>query len=216
MDEFRAWWGGLTEGEQVAVGTAVGLLIEDGPSLSFPHSTKIDGSRHSAMRELRAQHQGCPYRVLYIFDSRRAAILLLGGDKTGDDRWYEKNVPRADRIYDQYLQELQRRKTMPNLTKWSELESKMSPDARVEVSRRVQEELRKMPLHELRAARRLTQQQLAQTLDMSQAAVSQLEQRTDIYLSTLENFVEAMGGRLEMYAVFPDGKVRLGLEREAS
>ena len=54
------------------------------------------------------------------------------------------------------------------------------------------------------------------TLDMTQAAVSQLEQRTDIYLSTLQNFVEAMGGRLEMYAVFPDGKVKLGLEREAS
>ena len=62
----------------------------------------------------------------------------------------------------------------------------------------------------------LTQQQLAKTLEMTQAAVSQLEQRTDIYLSTLENFVEAMGGRLEMYAVFPDGKVKLGLEREAS
>ena len=103
---------------------------------------------------------------------------------------------------------------MPKLTKWSELESKMSPAARTEVRRRVQEELRKMPLHELRAARRLTQQQLAKTLDMSQAAVSQLEKRTDIYLSTLENFVEAMGGTLEMYAVFPDGRVKLGLDRE--
>ena len=58
------------------------------------------------MRELRVQHQGRPYRVLYIFDPRRAAILLLGGDKTGDDRWYEKNVPLADRIYDGYLKEL--------------------------------------------------------------------------------------------------------------
>src|SRR5260370_38498046 len=104
---------------------------------------------------------------------------------------------------------------MPKLAQWSELESKMSPAARAEARRRVQEELKKMPLHELRAARRLTQQQLAQTLNMTQAAVSQLEQRTDIYLSTLENFVEAMGGRLEMYAVFPEGKVKLGLGREA-
>ncbi len=103
---------------------------------------------------------------------------------------------------------------MPKLTKWRELESKMSPEARAEVRRRVQEELKKMPLHELRAARRLTQQQLAKTLDMTQAAVSQLEKRTDIYLSTLENFVEAMGGTLEMYAVFPDGRVKLGLDRE--
>ena len=50
---------------------------------------------------------------------------------------------------------------------------------------------------------------------MSQAAVSQLEQRTNMYLSTLETFVEAMGGCLEMYAVFPDGRVRLSLERDA-
>ena len=55
------------------------------------------------MRELRVQHQGHPYRVLYIFDPRRVALLLLGGDKTGDDRWYEKNVPLADRLYDNYL-----------------------------------------------------------------------------------------------------------------
>jgi DNA-binding Xre family transcriptional regulator len=103
---------------------------------------------------------------------------------------------------------------MPKLTKWSELESKMSPAARAEIRRQVQEELKKMPLHELRAARRLTQQQLAKTLEMTQAAVSQLEKRTDMYLSTLENFVEAMGGQLEMYAVFPDGKVKLGLDRE--
>jgi hypothetical protein len=60
------------------------------------------------MRELRIQHHGRPYRVLNIFDPRRAAILLLGGDKAGDDRWYEKNVPLADRIYDGYLKEIER------------------------------------------------------------------------------------------------------------
>jgi DNA-binding XRE family transcriptional regulator len=105
---------------------------------------------------------------------------------------------------------------MPKLTKWSELEAKMSPEARAEVRRRVQEEMKQMPLHELREARRLTQQQLARTLDMTQAAVSQVEKRTDMYLSTLENFVEAMGGHLEMYAVFPDGTVKLSLDQEAT
>ena len=105
---------------------------------------------------------------------------------------------------------------MPKTTAFSELRARMSPEARAEGRRLADQDLREMPLHELRTARQLTQQQLAKTLDMSQAAVSQLEQRTDIYLSTLENFVEAMGGRLEMYAVFPDGKVKLGLERDAS
>lgn len=107
-DEFNAWWDGLSEDEQKSVGTAVELLAESGPSLQSPRSTKITTSRHAGMRELRIQHQGHPYRVLYIFDPRRVGILLLGGDKTGDDRWYEKNVPLADRIYDELLQEIRK------------------------------------------------------------------------------------------------------------
>src|ERR1039457_4497660 len=79
-----------------------------------------------------------------------------------------------------------RRKTMPKTTKFSEVRAKMSPEARAEARRLADKDLKEMPLHELRAARHLTQQQLAQTLDMTQAAVSQLEQRTDVYLSTLE------------------------------
>lgn len=107
-DEFKDWWNGLSEAEQTSVSAVVKLLIEFGPSLPFPHSSKVNGSRHSAMRKLRVQHHGRPYRTLYIFDPRRAAILLLGGDKTGDDRWYEKHVPMADRIYDDYLEEPQK------------------------------------------------------------------------------------------------------------
>lgn len=58
------------------------------------------------MHELRIQHRGHPYRVLYIFDPRRMALLLLGGDKTGDNRWYERAVPMADQIYEQFLKDL--------------------------------------------------------------------------------------------------------------
>ena len=65
----------------------------------------MNGSKHSHMRELRIQHQGRPLRVLYAFDPRRAAILLLGGDKTGNSRWYKVNVPIADRLYDEHLKE---------------------------------------------------------------------------------------------------------------
>jgi len=105
-DEFKAWWDGLTEAERISVERSVLLLEERGPHLPFPYSSRISGSRHAAMRELRVQHQGRPYRVLYVFDPRRVAILLLGGDKTGDDRWYERNVPLADRLYDNYLAEV--------------------------------------------------------------------------------------------------------------
>jgi hypothetical protein len=106
-DEFKAWWGELTEAERISVERSVLLLEERGPHLPFPYSSKVNGSRHAAMRELRVQHQGRPYRVLYVLDPRRVAILLLGGDKTGDDRWYERNVPLADRLYDNYLAEIE-------------------------------------------------------------------------------------------------------------
>src|SRR5215475_617821 len=72
----------------------------------FPHSSGVVSSKHARMRELRIQHEGRPYRVLYAFDPRRTAILLIGGDKTGNDRWYEENVPIADQLYDQHLQEV--------------------------------------------------------------------------------------------------------------
>lgn len=106
-DLFEEWWETLTEGAQIDVDTVVGLLHECGPSLPFPFSSGVTGSRHSHLRELRIQHRGRPIRILYAFDPHRAAILLLGGDKTGNNRWYKVNVPIADRLYDQYLEELQ-------------------------------------------------------------------------------------------------------------
>ena len=105
-DEFGGWWAGLDEAERISVGATVGLLVERGPRLGYPHSSDVRGSRHGHMRELRIQHQGRPIRVFYAFDPRRTAILLLGGDKTGDGRFYERMVPEADALYDEYLEEL--------------------------------------------------------------------------------------------------------------
>jgi hypothetical protein len=65
------------------------------------------------MRELRIQHAGDPYRVLYAFDPRRTAILLLGGNKSGNDRWYEEYVPIADKLYDEHIETLKREGLTP-------------------------------------------------------------------------------------------------------
>ncbi len=105
-NEFGAWWESLSEKEQVAVAFTVGLLERMGPSLSFPHSSAIQGARHGHLRELRSQCDGRPLRTLYAFDPRRVAILLIGGDKTGQDRWYEVFVPIAERLYDEHLKEI--------------------------------------------------------------------------------------------------------------
>ena len=106
--EFGDWWSTLSEAEQESLAASVQLLEERGPNLGFPHSSGINGSKHSHMRELRTQHEGHPYRTLYAFDPRRSAILLIGGDKTGDDRWYDVNVPAADRLYDEHLEQLRK------------------------------------------------------------------------------------------------------------
>ena len=107
-DEFKTWWHDLDDDEQVSVAAAVTLLEVRGTALGFPYSSGVKGSRHGHMRELRIQHRGRPYRILYAFDPRRTAILLIGGRKTGDDRWYERLTPRADAIYDAYLDELRK------------------------------------------------------------------------------------------------------------
>lgn len=95
-DEFGAWWEELSESEQISIASVVGLLEKLGPALRFPYSSGIIGSKHSHLRELRIQHEGSPYRILYAFDPKRTALLLLGGDKTGNDRWYESTIPKAD------------------------------------------------------------------------------------------------------------------------
>lgn len=76
-------------------------------ALKYPYCSAVETSKHAHMRERRVQHAGRPYRVLYAFDPRRTAILLIGGDKTGNDRWYDAFVPLADKIYSRYLEQLQ-------------------------------------------------------------------------------------------------------------
>ena len=105
-DEFGAWWETLDEAEQIDIDAVVRLLEQKGPHLPFPYSSGVKGSEHGHMRELRVQHAGRPYRILYAFDPRRVAMLLIGGDKTGDDSWYDRFVPVADKLYAQHLVEI--------------------------------------------------------------------------------------------------------------
>ena len=107
-DEFGQWWQMLSERQQDDVAARVELLMAYGPELPFPYSSDVRSSRHGVMRELRTQSHGRPLRVFYAFDPRRTSILLIGGDKSGNDRFYEEYVPIADALYDQHLEELKR------------------------------------------------------------------------------------------------------------
>ncbi len=106
-DEFGGWWDALSADEQDSVNYSVRLLQEHGPNLKRPHADTVEGSGFPNMRELRIQHEGRPYRVLYAFDPRRVGILLLGGDKTGNPRWYQEFIPKADELYRRHLGELE-------------------------------------------------------------------------------------------------------------
>jgi hypothetical protein len=91
-DEFEEWWNGLSAEEQESVDFSMQLLATFGVGLRRPHADTVRGSRFPNMRKLRCQHQGRPLRVLYAFDPRRSAVVLLGGDKTGNARWYEERM----------------------------------------------------------------------------------------------------------------------------
>ena len=105
-NEFEAWWHTLNEEQQEALTDRVTLLGENGPSLKRPVVGEISSSRHQHMKELRVTAAGA-LRVLFAFDPRRNAILLIGGDKSGQwQQWYRKAVPVADDLYDEHINEL--------------------------------------------------------------------------------------------------------------
>ena len=105
-DEFEAWWVDLDEEERIDIDAVVGILEEKGPHLPYPYSSDVKGTKYGSIRESRIQHKGKPYRILYAFDPRRTAILLIGGRKAGGHRWYENYVPLAERIYEKHLKTL--------------------------------------------------------------------------------------------------------------
>jgi len=105
-DQFERWWSTLDDAQQAALEARVELLADRGPSLGRPAVDRVHSSRHQNMKELRTA-QGGLLRVLFMFDPRRRAILLLGGNKSGRwNEWYAWAVPAADDLYDVYLDEL--------------------------------------------------------------------------------------------------------------
>jgi len=105
-NEFGAWWATLEDDAQDDIAAVVTQLEARGPQLPFPYSSGIEGAKHAHMRELRVQSGGDPLRIFYAFDPRRIAILLIGASKVGDDRFYERMIPLADRLYDDHIAEL--------------------------------------------------------------------------------------------------------------
>ncbi len=105
--QYENWFEKQEEGLQDEILTVVGLLKKEGPMLSRPYADTLEGSQHSNLKELRVQYKGEPWRILFAFDPQRTAILLLGGNKVGNARWYKENIPIADQRFTEHLEELQ-------------------------------------------------------------------------------------------------------------
>lgn len=105
-DDFVEWWHGLSVAQQEAVAARVELLEQHGPALGRPVVDRVRGSAFHNMKELRCSADGA-LRILFAFDPRREAVLLVGGDKTGDwNAWYETAIPEADRLFREYLADI--------------------------------------------------------------------------------------------------------------
>jgi hypothetical protein len=108
LGEFELWLAALPDDARTAVGFDLDLLATLGPRLSRPYADTVRGSRFANMKELRTMHAGRHYRTFFAFDPHRRAIVLLGGDKTGDPRFYERMVARADELFARHLARLER------------------------------------------------------------------------------------------------------------
>ena len=218
-DEFSDWYQALEWNDADAVTRVVGLLEQQGVALGFPHSSAIVGSK-IAMRELRVQSRGRPLRVFYVFDPKRQAVLLLGGDKTGDNWFYERSPAcrgalraisgRGSRTRQGEVEG--REEVAMAVHKWSELKKKKyaaAPERLERVEDEVRQELLELNLRAVRELVGKTQVEVAAATGMDQADVSKTERRDDHLLSTLRRYVEALGGELEVIARFGDKCVRL-------
>jgi hypothetical protein len=105
--EFAAWLDTLEKGLRARILGHVPLLERLGPTLGRPRVDTVNGSQFANMKELRIQYGGDPWRVLFAFDPRRRAILLIGGNKSGDKRWYDVHIPIADARFARHLKDLE-------------------------------------------------------------------------------------------------------------
>jgi len=104
--EFGIWFSKSKELDESAredIYAVLRVLNQLGPKLGRPYVDTVQGSRHSNVKELRIQSKGRPFRVFFAFDKKRRAVLLAGGNKAGNKRFYDQMVPLADQIFNDFL-----------------------------------------------------------------------------------------------------------------
>lgn len=110
LDEFASWLDDQDEDRRIRIMAHLDLLEERGPLLGRPFADTLKGSRISNLKELRLQHKGEPIRILYAFDPKQQAVIILGGSKQADKRWYKTSIPLAESLYFAYLEQQEEEK----------------------------------------------------------------------------------------------------------
>ncbi len=103
VDEFDEWHDPLDDDTRLAIYEDVRYLSLIGPELGRPYADTIHGSKYKNLKELRIKHNKHVYRIFYAFDPSRKGILLIGGDKRGNNRFYNEYIPIAEKLYDKYI-----------------------------------------------------------------------------------------------------------------
>ncbi len=106
--DFAVWLGEQNTSVQDEILAHSNLLAVHGSTLGRPHADTLKGSKFKNMKELRIQYKGEPWRILFAFDPKRRSILLVGGNKQGDKRWYDKNIKVADDRFAKHLKEMEK------------------------------------------------------------------------------------------------------------
>jgi hypothetical protein len=104
--EFNDWFEALEQGLQDEIWVHIELLQQLGPNLGRPRVDTVKSSAYPNMKELRIQYRGDPWRILFAFDPGRNAILLVGGNKRGNKKWYVEQIRIADRRFGRHLERL--------------------------------------------------------------------------------------------------------------
>ena len=156
------------------------------------------------MWELRTQCGGRPSRALYAFGSRGSHFAYWQG--RGMTIGMNALQLMADALYDKHFEEI----ALNDMAKkFAQLRATMFPESQERAAVKTEEMLQEMALAELRRARQLSQAELANILGIRQPSVADMEKRTDMYISTLRNLIEGMGGELDIIARFPGKEVRI-------
>jgi hypothetical protein len=182
------------------------LLETLGPALGRPRVDTLKGSCHANMKELRFQADNGVWRVAFAFDPQRKAIVLVAGDKSGISarRFYAGADQEGRREVRRTFGPAETRKEV-TMTTLTERIGKLPKSRRKKVLERAKELIiEEMSLQDLRKARKKTQVHVARELGIKQENVSRIEKRSDLLISTLSGYVEAMGGKLSLVAEFPD------------